>query len=76
MAGELGDGGADLVGASAQARLVKTFTLSDRERGRDGLAAVLEAYDIDAEPAGCDVDAFIADLARVGLLAADVDFGP
>lgn len=56
--------------------LVKTFTRSDRERGRDGLvAAVLEAYDIDAETAGCDVDAFITDLARAGLLAADVDFG-
>ena len=45
---------------------------ADRDRG-DLIEAVLETYDIDAETAARDVDAFIAELANAGLLAAEVD---
>lgn len=52
------------------------FEMLHQDRDRDELVArVLEDYDVDAETASRDVDAFIADLARTGLLAADIDSG-
>ncbi len=53
---------------------VLLFDLLHQDRDRNELvSAVLEAYDVDLETAGRDVDAFVSDLAGAGLLETVID---